>query len=156
MTHYVKSMGDVTLFEGSVVLSIDDRVQLSDAQFATSEVQGYITSGTLIEITAEEAYKAKGDYPVVNSDRQLTQHENVSVDTTLGSVRLKLYPKPRNGTSHYVLPAKLTWETNHVRLLVANPSYPIMGQSDWYDLDVSVGVYIIFVGGATGWRVMPS
>lgn len=156
MSHYIKALQQVSLFDGAISLSVDDRILLQDAQFEHVDVQDAITAGQVVEITAEEAIKFHGAYPVTNTDRQLTKNENISVDTTLGMVRVSVYPRPRSGYAHYIMPAKLTWETNHVRLPVSNPAYPIMGQVDWYDLDISAGVYILYVDDVIGWRVTPS
>lgn len=156
MSHYIKALTQVSLFDGAISMSVDDRIVLSDLQFALQEVQDAILAGSIDEISAEEAIKFKGAFPVTNTDRQLTKNENISVDTTLGAVVLKLYPHPRKGYAHYIMPAKMTWETHHVRLLVTNPVYPIMNQVDWYDLDISVGVYALYVDDSIGWRIVPS
>jgi len=156
MSHYIKALAPVTLFDGAISMSIDDRILLSDPQFALAEVQNAITLGKIEEISATDAIKFKGAYPVTNTDRQLTKNENISVDTTLGAVTIRVFPQPRKGYAHYIMPAKMTWENFHVRLEVTNPAYPIMGQVDWYDLDISVGVYVLYVDDIIGWRVVPS
>lgn len=157
MAHYIKALqNEVTLFDGAITMSIDDRLRLTDSQFAMDDVQNAISDNKVVEITASEAVKFRGAFPVTNTDRQLTKNENISVDTTLGVVRIRLYPNPKKGYAHYLLPAELTWENYAVRLEVVNPAYPIMGQADWYDLDISVGVYLLFIDESIGWRAIPS
>lgn len=156
MAHYIKALAQVTFFEGSMSLSIDDRVRLTDSQFGLQEIQDAITEGSVVEISAQDAIKFRGAFPVTNTDRQLTKNENISVDTTLGMVHIRLYPNPRKGYAHYILPAELTWEDFAVRIDVTNPTHPVMSQADWYDLDISVGVYLLYVDESIGWRAIPS
>lgn len=157
MAHYIKALqNEVTLFDGAITMSIDDRLRLTDSQFAMADVQDALSDNKVVEITALEAIKFRGAFPVTNTDRQLTKNENISVDTTLGVVRIRLYPNPKKGYAHYILPAEFTWENFAVRLEVVNPAYPIMAQADWYDLDISVGVYLLFIDESIGWRAIPS
>lgn len=161
MTHYVKSISTepFELFGGTVTLSFEDRMSLSDAQFLHPSVTAAITAGKLVETNQLDYVKRGGEYPVTNTDKQLVRNENTSVDTELGAVHIHLYPRPQKGCKHVISPAEPAWETNHVYL---HSDLPITGKSDPtpddslpYVLDISVTVLIIYVGDEDGWRVMP-
>lgn len=157
--HYVKATTTITLFNGTVRLGLDEIIVLSPAQFITAEVTTLVTSGDLIELSEGQAEKIKGTFPVTNTDRQLTKNENVSVNTALGIVNIQLYPDPKAGYSHYLLPAENTWGDSvsplkfPVRVTAVDP---IMSDTEHYDIDISVPVFFLFVGGTIGWEVIVS
>lgn len=155
-THYVKATEEVTLFNGSIALTIDDRIALTQSQFNTSDVQTAITNGSLVELTAEEAALFKGNYTVIKSDKQLIKGENVSVDTKLGIVHVTLYPNPKPGYSHYILPVDNTWGPDPKFVARIHSDKPIMTDTEYYDLDASVPIFFLYVGGSIGWQVIPS
>lgn len=156
MSHNVQCtyLPGLTLFSGALFLEYLEKFVLTDTQFADVTVQAAVTAGKLVEITQQDATDIFGDYPVTNEDRILEESSNWSVDTSMGGVRLTLFPNPveGSGVTHIFTPATFTWEAHNVELVA---SYPIAGHDEPYFLDVSVAVMATFLGAAVGWRINP-
>jgi len=154
----------IRLFGGAMFLNYLQKVTLTDAQYQDPSVQTAQGQGKIVPISPNAMVDIRGDFPVKNSDTVLAEGENISADTSQVGIVVTLFPNAidKSGSSHLITPAMFsrgqagnligTWETNNVQLMA---SAPIQGDAAPYYLDISVPCLVTFVGGQTGWRVVP-